>query len=487
MDACRDDVSEFAFLLTRLKERTDRSYAALARRLDMNASTLHRYCAGEMVPLEFATVERFAELCAASPEERRELHRRWILAVAERQRRRSSRARRVPGPRGTTSGPADPASGGLDGLGGVDGLDGQVGPDALGDHDTPDARREATPERLSAPESLRGPTPEADGRQRARSPRRLPLRSMAMAASLVVLPAGLTASAGRPPVGPTASAASEPLTPRLSASSRPRAGRTDVPAVPSPEGTEPSATVRTSGSPSAPAAHGGGDASKDPENTGTAPSAGPLTWTADSHVWRLECDHDYVIAKPPEQVPPPMPADAAAWASSLGAVHGRTTDLRITVQGRGSAEVVLTALHVRMADRAAPARQGIAYSMYEGCGAVLIPRYFSVDLDAPRPLVRSVPGNDPDRPAPAIDFPYRVSLQKPEVLFLSARTGSCTCDWYVDLDWSAQGRTGTVRIDDHGRPFRTTTIDGLPHYWYRRPQGWVPMTTTSHAGPDAAG
>lgn len=84
------DVEEFAALLRRLKARTDRSYSQLARRLNMNASTLHRYCVGEAVPLDFASVERFAALCGATPEERLELHRYWILAVAARQRRRDA-------------------------------------------------------------------------------------------------------------------------------------------------------------------------------------------------------------------------------------------------------------------------------------------------------------------------------------------------------------------------------------------------------------
>src|SRR4051812_29541210 len=56
----RDDVEEFAALLRRLKDRTDRSYGSLARRLNMNTSTLHRYCAGEAVPQGFAPVERLA-------------------------------------------------------------------------------------------------------------------------------------------------------------------------------------------------------------------------------------------------------------------------------------------------------------------------------------------------------------------------------------------------------------------------------------------
>jgi hypothetical protein len=73
-----DDVEEFAALLRRLKARTDRSYGALARRVNMNTSTLHRYCAGDAVPLDFAPVERFAALCGATRPERLELHRLWI-------------------------------------------------------------------------------------------------------------------------------------------------------------------------------------------------------------------------------------------------------------------------------------------------------------------------------------------------------------------------------------------------------------------------
>lgn len=85
----RDEVEEFAALLRRLKDRTDRSYGSLARRVTMNTSTLHRYCAGEAVPQDFAPVERLAAFCEATPQERLELHRLWLAAVAARQRARS--------------------------------------------------------------------------------------------------------------------------------------------------------------------------------------------------------------------------------------------------------------------------------------------------------------------------------------------------------------------------------------------------------------
>ncbi|WP_258193558.1 helix-turn-helix domain-containing protein, partial [Streptomyces sp. MA5143a] len=92
MSAAPEDVQAFAAWLTRLKEGTDRSYGQLARRLHMNTSTLHRYCAGDTVPTDFAPVERFAALCGATAEERVELHRLWLLAVAARQRARTAGA-----------------------------------------------------------------------------------------------------------------------------------------------------------------------------------------------------------------------------------------------------------------------------------------------------------------------------------------------------------------------------------------------------------
>ncbi|WP_345944541.1 helix-turn-helix transcriptional regulator, partial [Streptomyces sp. SID7804] len=103
--AAQHEVDEFAALLREFKERTDRSYGSLARRLGMNTSTLHRYCAGEAVPVDFAPVERFAALCGASGQERLELHRRWLRAVAARRRPRDTDTTAT-APDSTTSAPA---------------------------------------------------------------------------------------------------------------------------------------------------------------------------------------------------------------------------------------------------------------------------------------------------------------------------------------------------------------------------------------------
>ncbi|MFT9475131.1 helix-turn-helix domain-containing protein [Streptomyces sp. 11-1-2] len=80
------DVEEFAELLRELKGRTNRSYAALAARSGVSGSALHRYCSGTSVPGDYEVIARFGKVCGASSEELLELHRRWVLADAERKR-----------------------------------------------------------------------------------------------------------------------------------------------------------------------------------------------------------------------------------------------------------------------------------------------------------------------------------------------------------------------------------------------------------------
>ncbi|WP_420824773.1 helix-turn-helix domain-containing protein, partial [Streptomyces spiramenti] len=76
--------AEFARLVRELKERSGLSYGALARRLHMSASTLHRYGSGAAVPVDYAPVERIARACGADRAELVALHRAWVLADAAR-------------------------------------------------------------------------------------------------------------------------------------------------------------------------------------------------------------------------------------------------------------------------------------------------------------------------------------------------------------------------------------------------------------------
>ncbi|TQJ56530.1 helix-turn-helix protein [Streptomyces sp. SLBN-115] len=484
------EVTEFAALLTELKGRTERSYGSLARRLGMNTSTLHRYCAGEAVPQDFAPVERLAEFCGATPEERLELHRRWLRAVAARRRARTAATSETPDP-GETAGTPEaraaqetreacersetPGTAGL-----------PVTRETPVPTGAPEKPETVTPSETAKPsETPAGTEPRPTAATQARKPdgKQVPPRRwyrrrrttvvigvacalIATLGTLSALPGGGHPSASGDVGRSSGSATPVPRTTDSPPSPTPGAGSATSP---TPGTASPSARPAKS-SPAPDTSPAGGKASE--------PASGvPLAWTVDSQVWALGCGHDYVIDKPPTQVPPP-PAeqDAGPWATAQGAVHGRETNVEISVQGRNSTAVVLTALRVRVVGRAAP-MTGTAYAMDQGCGGSLSKRYFAVDLDKDRPVAHSVAGNDAGTPIPAVSLPYRVSSTDPEVLLVTARTETCACDWYLELDWSSQGRTGTVRMDDGGRPFRTSGIKGLPRYWYGTDNGerqWVP-------------
>ncbi|MFG2924586.1 helix-turn-helix domain-containing protein [Streptomyces sp. NPDC048305] len=227
-----------------------------------------------------------------------------------------------------------------------------------------------------------------------------------------------------------------------------------------------------------------------PASTAPGRTAAPLpfTWSIGSQLWEGGCGHTYLVDRAPRAVaPPPVAADSGAWAGTHGAVHGGEALVRITLQGRSPSDaVVLHALHVRVVDRAAPLPWN-AYRMDNGCGGAVTPRHFAVDLDRPRPLARPVDGLDASgaevRKIPAVSFPYKVTSSDPEELLISARTAGCDCRWYLELEWSAGGRTGTVRITDGGKPFRTSGTKGRPAYVHDSAEGrWITDSDSGQAG-----
>ncbi|MCF3122099.1 helix-turn-helix domain-containing protein [Streptomyces arenae] len=455
-----DEVAEFATLLRALKEGTDRSYGSLARRLGMNTSTLHRYCAGDAVPLDFAPVERFAALCGATSTQRLELHRRWLLAVAARHRPRTAVAAETV-PDATA---AEAVS---------DAAESSTEPDSAPKADgSPVATPDTVPKATGSPVAETDPAPGSPGAPSP--PLQLPHRPWYRRRRLVVGLASVCAvlaTLGAFSVLPDGRRASADGPDRVAGTAEARAPERGA-ASPGPSGTpaseRPSDTA-TRKNLKPPKKKSGASPAADTVSVpprGERPTGLPLTWSVDSQAWKLGCGHDYVIAKPPGQVPPPpAPQDAALWASTQRAVHGGETLVQLSVQGRSDTAVVLEALRVRVVGRAAPA-EGNAYAMDLGCGGAVTPRYFAVDLDKDRPIARAVPGNDSGTPIPAVRMPYRVSAKDPEVLLVTAGTSSCDCRWFLELDWSSQGRRGTVRIDDDGRPFRTSAIKGLPRYMY---------------------
>ncbi|WP_329162709.1 helix-turn-helix domain-containing protein [Streptomyces anulatus] len=498
--------------LSALRERSGRTYASLARRIGVSGSTLHRYCTGRTVPAEFAPVERLARLCGAPAGEREALHRLWILADRERVDRQGAaeakaKAEPKPEPEPVEVVPVDVLAGEAGSLGKTGSLreTGSLGRRALphaAEAGPAGATVSGPPSQAPGASGEDGPRPVRDRVSQgvatvgSGSPRRPLFRSrrarrygqgLGVLAAAVLVLALVAAFGGTALPGPDRrpSVAQRPGgdpagSPEPSLSGSPTPGKPQGTPSVSPRGTPsggPRPTVPPGVGPrkeTLPLPSGG--------SPGPAAGSAPFTWTADDHVWKNGCDHSYVIDRAPAAVPPPpVEADAESWAGALGAVHAGEAGVRVTLQGRDERAVVLESLRIRVVERRSPA-QGRVYRMSSGCGGSLTPRMFDVDLDAPRPVARSVAGNDSGEPIEAVAFPYSVSVTDPEVLLITGRTVGCDCDWFAELTWSSGGRSGTVRVDDGGRPFRTSGVRGRPVLDYDTGSGrWVSAAEAGEA------
>ncbi|MFC8517680.1 helix-turn-helix domain-containing protein [Streptomyces sp. NPDC057257] len=409
-----DESEAFAQLLRELKDRSGLSYGALAKRLHMSTSTLHRYCNGTAVPVEYAPVERLARVCRATPHELVELHRRWILADAARGRRAEA------------DDPADlPAPA-------VDEIEAPVADDTQVVVDLPSA---STPAPASPPRPNRRRT--------------LLIASVAVAAVL-----GATVFALGAPFGGGDGKAEQ----RAGGSSETTAGATGTvrqsadPSA-SKKGTEPSASESASATASGTSKGGG-------QNTAPAgdSAAVPLTVGVRPYVYDQPCSQEFLVDSEPGQVgPPATEPDAPRWAAAYGAVSAGQQEVALTVQGTGADTVVLEALHVRIVSKGAPLAWN-DYHMGDGCGGGVETKSFDVDLDRGSPTVTVKGGQR--------DFPYKVSESDPEVFYVVAHTDASDVRWDLSLEWSSGDRHGTVHVDNAGTPFRTCTAKGRTHYVY---------------------
>ncbi|MFJ8593278.1 helix-turn-helix domain-containing protein [Streptomyces sp. NPDC093598] len=444
--------ADFAALLGELKERSGLSYGVLAKRLHMSTSTLHRYCNGDAVPTDYAPVERLARVCKASSTELVELHRRWVLADAGRVRKGSggvgSGSSEVTSPEVATSG--------------ADVLASEAG---VEDADVLASKEPAV-----------------------RRPRRALLAGVAAAVVLggvglaVAVPSGGSDDEGRRGAaavsrgggGQEEQGTAASVSP--SASSSAAGGEDKNKGKGKDKGEGAASASPSSASPGSGSGSGTGTGGDRPGRD-TAPASAPLTVDTEPHAWESPCSQRYLVNLPPGRVgPPPPEQDAPGWVAATGAVPSGEQFLKLTVQGTGKETVVVKRLTVRMAGKRAP----LAWNDYAmgypgvGCGGGVPTRFFTVALDAARPGVVPEAGH--------ANFPFKVSESDPEVYYIRADASAYDVSWYLELAWSSGNRTGTLTVDDHGRPFRTSGNNGRPAYEFPLDgEKWVEEGTTEQS------
>ncbi|MGW3450523.1 helix-turn-helix domain-containing protein [Streptomyces sp. NPDC001076] len=458
-----DAAEAFALLLRELKDRSGLSYGVLAKRLHMSTSTLHRYCNGTAVPVEYAPVERLARVCRATPDELVELHRRWILADAARGSR-ADQAAATAAPR-----QADAAA-----SHGPDDGEEPVGVDSAASHGAGDGEEPVVVDSAASHGAGDGEEPVVvDLPPQPAAPRRR--RTALIAAVAVAAVLGAVVFAVHPSFGGKNGGAGDRQAAGDAAAITGTAdtGKTSDSPSPSAHGRKPSASASAtptesagtgSGGSAADGKQGGGAQDADGGTTGTAV---PLTVNTRPYVYDDPCSQHFLVDSEPAQVgPPASEQDAPRWAAAYGAVSSDEQEVALTVQGTGAETVVLEALHVRVLSKDAPLAWN-DYAMGVGCGGGVGTKSFDIDLDDGSPTVTAKNGQR--------DFPYKVSESDPEVFYVFARTKAHDVRWDLTLDWSSGSRRGTVHVDNTGTPFRTSADAGRPGYDY--PLGgseWIP-------------
>jgi hypothetical protein len=148
-----------------------------------------------------------------------------------------------------------------------------------------------------------------------------------------------------------------------------------------------------------------------------------------------------------------------AWAHEQGGVDATETLVRISISGSSVAATDLQQLRVRLVHCEPPLNGHLV--TYTGQGSGIGARYFSIDLDSDTPVAEYVDAKG--RPKRRQPFPVRVTDSDQEVFDVTAGIMRRDCQWELLLDWTAGARHGTAVLDDHGKPFRTTsggTADG---------------------------
>ncbi|MGW3228343.1 helix-turn-helix domain-containing protein [Kitasatospora sp. NPDC001095] len=444
------ETEEFAAMLRELKERSGRSYGALATRLHVSTSTLHRYCNGAAVPTEYAPVERLARVCGAGAEELVELHRRWILADAARRRESSAAGT----PAGTGPAPAprpeaqsepepDPTPGQEPGQG--------PEPRPAAGPDRPSA---ALPEEGTEVTSATPSAPPAGPRRRTRTRTRVLLSATAVAVLAAVVSGLVLREAGGTPRTSAPSAAAPPVAAGAAAGTAP----TDAPAPPAP--SDPAAADTPSAT-----------ASAIPEELPP-----PFHVSVLNNNWGSLCSQWFLSARSPAQVTPPPSSSGRidSWAASQRMVPAGHLRIELTALGADSDTVVLNAMYVQVVSTR-PAPKWNAYTPGSGCGGGLEPAAFAVDLDAATPRAVPVPGKEGERKTATTDFPYRISANDPQVIDVDASTRSQDVSWFLELVWTGKdGRSGTMRVGlGDQQPFRTVGRHGAPTYFHNG-TAWAP-------------
>lgn len=137
-----------------------------------------------------------------------------------------------------------------------------------------------------------------------------------------------------------------------------------------------------------------------------------------------------------------------------GGVRSSGSTISIVLQGSSDEELILTGARTEVVARHRPA-QGL--HVVNPCGSDAPQRLFTVDLDQSSAPLKAVPDERPDSGgSPFRGWPYAIKRGDAEYFVVRAQSSGYDTEFRIAVSWRSGDRRGTLRLDDHGKPFRIT-------------------------------
>ena len=210
--------------------------------------------------------------------------------------------------------------------------------------------------------------------------------------------------------------------------------------------------ITSTGGQAAPETSGHGAPASTPAQTKPSTEADPLVTTLD---FDKDLCENYIV---PESLVPSLPKKDTGLDPKWIYENGGATDygFELTVQGKTSTAVVLKRFRVVNLKRDPVPPNPVQILSCGGGGGAVTVRQFDVNLSDPVKFT-PVPDEDPGtgEEVPALDFPFKVTENDPEVFLLAATGTTCFCEWRLAIDWTSGGRSGTTVIDRGFGPIKS--------------------------------
>ena len=206
----------------------------------------------------------------------------------------------------------------------------------------------------------------------------------------------------------------------------------------------------------------------------------PITAVVNAN--ELEPKNGWFFATSPAKLPlPPLTGAYVGWVRRSEGIPASGYYVTVVLQGSGGKTVVIDSLRVEVTRRT-PAPSGTSPDP-RGCGE-LQPALFEANLDtSPVKITPKAGEDDAGKPISAKSLPRTVSDSDPDYWRIAAVTSKWDADWVAFIDYTSEGKTGTIRIDNHGKPFRTAALTRAvgvramysPDHWETLPEPRPPI------------